>query len=454
MHDHRQTTDHHKHLSLLPNDPQTQHRRIKSSESLSFRYFYDDTAIEDFIPETSTTTPLASPAFLSPDSSPITLAPTPGSRWSFSSSPCTPINHLPPPLLHHCTFSLRHHDGNIQSFAVARGLLFTSSNTPSIRAWQLSSSCCEMGYVRASSGDIRAMLAHGHMLFTSHKDLKIRVWNISPYSSHIDRLVHLRKLSTFPKSKPLRILLSKPSSKQHKDTISCMTYNLIEGILYTGSYDKTVKAWTLSNRKCIDTFVAHSDNINAMVINDNGYLFTCSSDGSIKMWTKVRGDTTCHTLTTVLHFRPFPVYALALSPASVTENSLLYSGASDGCIYFWDPHIPSEYTRQGFIQGHQLGVLCLAVLEDKVISGSTDTTIKIWRRKREYGVVSHECVGVLEGHRGPVKCVVACLEEDSFVRGFLVFSSGLDCTFKAWKVKVLPETKGEPRLDYGFDDGD
>ncbi|KAK9670511.1 hypothetical protein RND81_13G206200, partial [Saponaria officinalis] len=364
--------------------------------------------------------------------------------------------HHPPPLLHHCTLSLRYHDSNIHSIAISRGLLFTSSDTSSIRAWQLSNNCSELGYIRASSGDIRAMLARGNMLFTSNKDLKIRVWGFSSSNREMDRLIHPRKLSTLPKSRPLRLLLSKPSPQQHKDTISCMAYNLIDGILYIGSYDKTVEAWTLSDRKCVDTFVAHSDNINAMVITDDGYLFTCSSDGTLKMWTKVRNETR-HTLTTILHFRPFPIYTLALSQVLITENSFLYSGASDGCIYFWEQHIPGEYyTRQGCVQGHQLGVLCLAVLEDKLISGSADTTIKIWRRKREHGGVYHECVGVLEGHKGPVKCVVCCLEEDCFVKGFMVFSAGLDCSFKAWKVKVLPQSSKDRShlLDCGGDDGE
>lgn len=73
-----------------------------------------------------------------------------------------------------------------------------------------------------------------------------------------------------------------------------------------------------------------------------------------------------------------------------------------------------------------------------MLSGSEDTTIRVWRR--EEGSCFHECLAVLDAHRGPVKCLAASLEiEKVVVMGFLVYSSGLDQTFKVWRIKVLPE---------------
>ncbi|XP_074265777.1 protein JINGUBANG-like [Silene latifolia] len=387
---------------------------------------------------------------LSPQSTPPQ---SPRSRWSFSSPPRTSISsHHPPPLSRCCVLTLRHHDGNIHSIVVTRGLVFTGSTSSYIRAWQ-QTDCVEKGYVKSQSGEVRSMLAHGNMLFTTHKDNKIRVWNISsPATSgpcntcDVDNYyIRPQKITTLPKSSPLRFLFPKTKAQIHRDIVSCLAYNWNEGILYTGSYDKTVKAWRLSDSKCIDSFAAHADNINAMVINEEGYLFTCSSDGTVKMWSKVSGET-FHTLTMTLHFQTHPIYTLALSEASLSEGSILYSGSSEGCIYFWEKQISGEYKRRGCIQGHQFGVLCLTAIDDLVISGSADCMIKIWKRGNDWkdGVmvnVTHECVSVLEGHKGPVKCVAACLEDDvSFVRGFLVFSAGLDQTFKVWKVKVLQES--------------
>ncbi|XP_074290607.1 protein JINGUBANG-like [Silene latifolia] len=212
-----------------------------------------------------------------------------------------------------------------------------------------------------------------------------------------------------------------------------MAYNVIDGLLYTGSHDKTVKAWKITDRKCVDSFLAHADTINAMEINDKGYLFTCSSDGTLKMWSKVSGEN-LHTLTMTLHFNPFPINTLALTNSTSNEDGFLYGGASDGGIYYWEQQITGEYIRRGCMKGHQFAVASVAAVADLVVSGGVDTTVRIWRRKKRW---CYECVGVLEGHNGPVKCVKVCLEEESFVKGFLVFSGGLDKCFKVWRVRVL-----------------
>lgn len=89
------------------------------------------------------------------------------------------------------------------------------------------------------------------------------------------------------------------------------------------------------------------------------------------------------------------------------------------------------------MQGHRFAVLCLATVGNLIFSGSEDTTIRVWRR--EEGSCYHECLSVLDGHRGPVRCLAACLEMEKVVMGFLVYSASLDQTFKVWRVRVLPD---------------
>nr|XP_027083807.1 protein JINGUBANG-like [Coffea arabica] len=239
---------------------------------------------------------------------------------------------------------------------------------------------------------------------------------------------------------PLRIFLFNWSSgQQHRDCVSCMGYYHAEGLLYTGSWDKTVKAWRVSDGKCVDSFLAHEDSVNAIVINqEDGCVFTCSSDGSVKIWRRVY-DQSSHTLTMTLKFQPSPVNALALSTSH--SSCFLYSGSSDGFINFWEKEkMSSRFNHGGFLQGHRFAVLSLVAIEKLIFSGSEDTTIRIWRR--EEGSYYHECLAVLDAHRGPVRCLAACLEVDKLmVIGFLVYSAGLDQTFKLWRVKVLPDEK-------------
>ncbi|CDP16201.1 unnamed protein product [Coffea canephora] len=288
----------------------------------------------------------------------------------------SPLQTPSPSVLYHCIASLHRHEGIIYSIAVSRGIVYTGSESSRICAWR-QPDCTERGYIKANCGEVHC--------------------------------------------------------------VSCMGYYHAEGLLYTGSWDKTVKAWRVSDGKCVDSFLAHEDSVNAIVINqEDGCVFTCSSDGSVKIWRRVY-DQSSHTLTMTLKFQPSPVNALALSTSH--SSCFLYSGSSDGFINFWEKEkMSSRFNHGGFLQGHRFAVLSLVAIEKLIFSGSEDTTIRIWRR--EEGSYYHECLAVLDAHRGPVRCLAACLEVDKLmVIGFLVYSAGLDQTFKLWRVKVLPDEK-------------
>ena len=134
-----------------------------------------------------------------------------------------------------------------------------------------------MGYIKVNSGHVRAIFACGKMLFTTHGDFKIRVWDISLRESF-----RPKKITTLPQRNPL-MLFSKKNIQQHREHISCIAYNHDDKLLYTGSWDRTLKAWKINEKHCVDLFAAHKGHINAIVINqEDGCVFTCSSDGSVK----------------------------------------------------------------------------------------------------------------------------------------------------------------------------
>ncbi|KAL2516215.1 Transducin/WD40 repeat-like superfamily protein [Forsythia ovata] len=352
-------------------------------------------------------------------------------------SPETPWTRSPvrasssPPLLYHCLASLHRSEGNIFSIAVTNDFVFTGSASSRIHAWK-QPDCTEMGYIKATSGEIRAILAYGKMLFTTHGDYKIRVWDVS-----LTENFRPKKTITLPRRRSF-FSYGKKNNQQHRDSISCIAYNHKEKLLYTGSWDKTVKVWKISEKRCVDSFVAHEGHVNAIVLNqEDGCVFTCSSDGTVKIWRRVFRESS-HILTMTLKFQPSPVNTLALylSPG----ECILYSGSSDGLINFWEKErMSSRYNHGGFLQGHHFAVLCLATIKDLILSGSEDATIRIWRR--EAGNSFHSCLAVIDGHHGPVKCLAAALETEEIMMGLLVYSASLDQTFKVWRVKVYPSEK-------------
>lgn len=378
----------------------------------------------------------------------------------YYSSPWTlsPLQTPSPSLLYTCIASLRLREGFIHSIAVSKGVAFTGSTSNHIQAWR-ATSCAKLGHLRACSGDVRALLINADTVFSAHKDRKIRIWKFVDIEKF-----RAKKFLTLPRKRSLfsSIWLPKASSSHpykindhHKDVVSCMAYYQQEGLLYSGSNDKTVKVWRISINECVDSFVAHEDSLTSIVVNQHdGCVFTSSIDGSIKLWRRVYNE--CHTLTTTLRFQPSPVNALALSLSVYSNhihrnigNYFLYSASSDGIINFWEKEkISYTFNHGGFLQGHSFGVLCLVAVQKLIFSGSEDTTIRVWRR--EEGSYFHECLVVLDGHRGPVKCLSATMEIDDregMVKGFLVYSGSLDQTFKVWKVQVLPEEKEVLWLD-------
>ncbi|XP_075522503.1 protein JINGUBANG-like [Primulina tabacum] len=427
---------------------------IPRPHTMESRYRRSSTLSNYFSAEEEHTTSMQSPPRLSVDSRPndyehhhdnllfspsrspphaanmysILPPPSPESPWTLS-----PHQTPSPSLLYHCIATLHRQEGTIFSIASARGLVFTGSESRRIRAWR-QPDCMERGFLEASYGEIRAILAHGNTLFTSHKDDRVRVWNTTSVSENFQA----KKIATLPK-RGLFLFFNKSSNHKHKDRISCMAYNHAEGVLYTGSLDRTIKAWRISDNLCVDSFTAHEDFINSIVVKqDDGCVFSCSSDGSVKIWRRVYGQSS-HTLTMTLKFQPSPINALALSISP--SSCFLYSGSSDGFINFWEKEKTSgRFNHGGFLQGHRFSVLCLVAKEKLVFSGSEDTTIRVWRR--EEGSCFHECLAVLDAHRGPVKCLAVSLEiEKVMVMGFLLYSAGLDQTFKVWRIKILPEEK-------------
>ncbi|KAK1367783.1 Myosin heavy chain kinase B [Heracleum sosnowskyi] len=352
--------------------------------------------------------------------------PSPDSPWTLS-----PLQSPSAPLLCHCIASLHRLDGTVHAIAAINGTVFTGSDSSRIRAWR-QPDCFERGYLKASSGSVRAILAYGNVLFTTHKDFKIRTWIVT-----VSDNFKAKKISTLPRKNSL-FMFPRRSSDGHKDFISCMAYYNSEGLLYTGSWDRTVKVWRVWDSLCVDTFLAHDDNVNGVVVNqEDGVVFTCSCDGSIKIWRRIYGQSS-HTLTMTLRSQSSPINAMALS-TSVVDSYVLYSGSSDGFINFWEKEkVSGRYNHGGVLQGHRFSVLCLVALGKLIFSGSEDTTIRIWRR--EEGKCSHECLAVVDAHRGPVKCLAASLEIDKEV-GVLLYSAGLDQNFKVWRVKVTVEER-------------
>ncbi|KAJ4914278.1 Transducin/WD40 repeat-like superfamily protein [Raphanus sativus] len=335
--------------------------------------------------------------------------------------------------------SIVREEGHIYSLAASGDLLYTGSDSKNIRVWK---NLKDYAGFKASSGLIKAIVIFGEdRVFTGHQDGKIRIWKVSKRKPGKHK-----RVGTLPTFKSLvkssvnpKHYRGKNSVKtKHHDAVSSLSMDAEVGLLYSSSWDRTIKVWRVSDSKCLESIQAHEDAINSVMTGGfDDLVFTGSADGTVKVWKREMQVKTRHALVQVLLEQENAVTALAVKP----EFSMVYSGSSDGVVNYWQRS--KRVFIGGMLKGHNSAVLCLAVAGNLLLSGSADKNICVWRREPADG--SHECLSVLTGHMGPVKCLA--VEEERACRGkeakasveegerkWIIYSGSLDKSVKVWRV--------------------
>ncbi|KAK7264348.1 hypothetical protein RJT34_31955 [Clitoria ternatea] len=409
----------------------------------------------------------STPTTSSTNASPYTMSP-----WNQSTS--SPFNKspwlLPSPAIHLFHHHHHHHhdnnnpdypengligslvreEGHIYSLAVYGDLLYTGSDSKNIRVWK---NLKDFTGFKSNSGLVKTIVISGGKIFTGHQDGKIRVWKISSKNpTKHKRVGSLPTLKDYVKSSMnpknyVEVRRNRNAVKvKHFDAVSSLSLDEEEGLLYSGSWDKTVKVWNVSDSKGLESINAHDDAVNAVVAAFRGYVFTGSADGTVKMWRREfvgQERKTNHVLERVLLKQETAVTALAVNRL----ETVVYCGSSDGLVNFWEPDQKGGLSHGGVLKGHKLAVLCLAAAGNLVFSGSADKNVCVWKRQ-ESGI--HTCLSVLTGHTGPVKCIA--VEDDDHPRKddprWIVYTGSLDKSVKVWRVS---EHAPELSMNQGWD---
>ncbi|KAL0368273.1 UNVERIFIED_CONTAM: protein JINGUBANG [Sesamum calycinum] len=196
----------------------------------------------------------------------------------------------------------------------------------------------------------------------------------------------------------------------HVDAVSALALTRDGSLLYSVSWDRTLKVWRTSDFKCLESVQnAHDDAINAVVLSDDGLVYTGSADKTIKVWRKPDGEKK-HSLVSTLEKHKSAVNALALS----SDGSVLYSGACDRSIIVWEKDGSAAHMA---------------------VAGALRGTPRL----------SCACplcrICLLEGHRNPVKCLTAAVDSNNSKssndsdNSYLVYSGGLDFEIKVWQIQ-------------------
>ncbi|KAI5681783.1 hypothetical protein M9H77_03011 [Catharanthus roseus] len=323
------------------------------------------------------------------------------------------------------------HIGTVSCLALCGEFILSGSQGKDIIVWQ-QPDLRQFTKFGSGEGSAKALTSVGNKVFTAHQDSRIRVWKVSRRSENVFRLVN-----SLPTTKDYLGKFMKQSNYvqtrrhhkclwiEHADSISCLAVS--NGLIYSGSWDKTLKVWRISDFKCLESIKAHDDAINGLITSNNGIVYSASADGKIKVWGRKEGKNTTHSLKGILDGHK----DVSLNSVIVTDDeNLVYGGGSDGYIMGWLRNKDFDSWKLICeVKAHEMAVLCMCSIGEFLCSGSADKSIRIWKREINGGLFR---IGIIKGHDGPIKCLQA---SPRFVGGgFMLYSGSLDKTLRVWWV--------------------
>ncbi|KAE8665024.1 hypothetical protein F3Y22_tig00112699pilonHSYRG00049 [Hibiscus syriacus] len=280
----------------------------------------------------------------------------------------------------------------------------------------------------SSSGSVKSVAFCNGKIFTAHQDCKIRVWQMTTkkhkFLTALPTVNDRLRRFVLPKNYVSVRRHVKRLWIEHADAVTGLAVN--KGLIYSVSWDKTLKIWRASDARCLQSIKAHDDAINAVTASVDGTVYTGSADKRIRVWAKPSGEKR-YALVATLEKHKSAVNALALDD----ERSVLFSGACDRSILVWEREDSANYmVVVGALRGHGKAILCLINVGDLLMSGSADRTVRIWQRGVEG---KYCCLAVLDGHQKPVKSLTA-VRDDEHRDEVSVISGSLDGEVRTWKV--------------------
>lgn len=197
---------------------------------------------------------------------------------------------------------------------------------------------------------------------TGHTDV-VKSVAISPdgrilASGSFDKTIKLWSLSTGE----LRNTLT-----EHTHRVTCVAISPDGETLASGSYDKTIKLWSLSTGELLHTLTGRPDRVRYLAFSPNGQSLISSGDWEIKLWAVRTGK-----LLRIVAGNSNTARTIAFSP----DGHSCAVGSLDGTLELWNPH-NGKLLRT--LSSQLSGITSLAFSPDgETLANGSSTAIQLW----------------------------------------------------------------------------
>ncbi|KAF2746453.1 WD40 repeat-like protein [Sporormia fimetaria CBS 119925] len=172
----------------------------------------------------------------------------------------------------------------------------------------------------------------------------------------------------------------------HKGTVSDLKCQEADPQIITGSMDSTIRLWDLAAGKTMGVLTHHKKSVRALTLHPSEFTFASGSSGSIKQWKCPEGA----------FMQNFEGHNGIINTLSVNEDNVMFSGADDGTVAFWDWKTGHRFqSTQSVAQPGSLdaeaGIMCSTFDKTglRLITGESDKSIKMWKQDDEATEETH-----------------------------------------------------------------
>lgn len=186
--------------------------------------------------------------------------------------------------------------------------------------------------------------------------------------------------------------------KSHRSRVSSVMISPDGTLLASGSYDDSIKLWTLPEGEHLKTLTGHVATVNSLAMSPDGKLLaSASSDKTVKIWTLPEGQ-----LQATLTGFADQLSTLAISP----DGKLLVSGDYGKSITLWTMSNPGVHWQSEMTGDESSAVYDMVISPDgsHLISGGDDKTVKLWT------LPEGKPLGTLTGHTAGVTALAISMD--------------------------------------------